>query len=380
MTDKNLVERHGVLVLPDEVAVSGFLRKVLSKNGENKRYEGTLKELTALVKANIDNYEPGTGSVAGDVRLVRVPTTGFFTNIVKIDKSNFRNIKTRWEARVKGEAPFAKQYIPSDELIPASVVKIVVYRADVLARDSDRSSDAEWEIVAILADPTEDVPMHPATMARNALREVGGTYREYDNEEWARAVKFWNEHVYIEPEQYELVDTKELFADLQNVWGEIDWAEIVSTIYEHEPMKMLELEDSIDKFGMREPLRVRRFPDYNRLENGHHRAAIALRTGINKVPVIFEDAEASYIEVKISGASLTEDDLYEAIEKYISSWAVTPEVWLDSDIMAGDVSGVAVIYYMRNMKLSPEELIEAVKLRLADVVKIEEITYEIVED
>jgi len=189
---------HGEWVLKNRVAVSSFLREVVSKSDENRRFSGTLEELESLTEKHLNDWEPGVGSVDGDVRLVRVPVDRFFTNIVPITEENADKIVTRWGSRVEGEAPVSKQVLVSDELIPASFVKIVVYRADVLAKDSDRSSDAEWEIVAILAQPAEFVPMNPATMARNALNQTGGTFREYTSQEWAEAVDFWQRHVYLE--------------------------------------------------------------------------------------------------------------------------------------------------------------------------------------
>jgi len=196
--ETELTLSHGEFVRVGAVAVSNFLQEVMAKSDENRRYSGTLKDLTALVEANLDNFEAGTGSVEDDVRLVRVPTENFFTNIVPITDDNAASIRLKWEARVEGEAPVSKLVIEDETLIPASVVKIVIYRADTLARDSGRSSDAEWEIVAVLAQPAESVPMHPNTMARNALHQAGGTYREYDNKTWAEAIDFWQRHVYLE--------------------------------------------------------------------------------------------------------------------------------------------------------------------------------------
>jgi len=178
--------------------VSAFLREVVAKSDENRRFSGTLEDLEALTEKHLSDWEPGVGSVDGDVRLVRVPIEGFFTNIVPITEENCDRVVTRWESRVEGEAPVSKHVLVSDELIPASFVKIVVYRADVLSKDNDRSSDAEWEIVAILAQPAEFVPMNPTTMARNAMNQTGGTFREYTSQEWAEAVDFWQRHVYLE--------------------------------------------------------------------------------------------------------------------------------------------------------------------------------------
>lgn len=50
-------------------------------------------------------------------------------------------------------------------------MKIVVYRADALEKHNDRSTDDEFEMIAILAQHTADViPMEPTTMLRNGRR------------------------------------------------------------------------------------------------------------------------------------------------------------------------------------------------------------------
>ena len=183
-----------------EVAPSDFLRKVVQKGG--KWFDGTLEDVAALVVENFSNQEPGTGSVDGDVLLVRVPPEGFYTNIVPISERNAHEIETLWEVRVEGEMPRSKQVIRSFERERAALVKVVIYRADVLARDNDRSSEAEWEMVAVLAQPRENIPMNPSTMLRNYRNLPGGTYREYSAEEWAEAYEFWSTHVTVtDPEE-----------------------------------------------------------------------------------------------------------------------------------------------------------------------------------
>ena len=68
--ETELTLSHGEFVRVGAVAVSNFLQEVMAKSDENRRYSGTLKDLTALVEANLDNFEAGTGSVEDDVRLV----------------------------------------------------------------------------------------------------------------------------------------------------------------------------------------------------------------------------------------------------------------------------------------------------------------------
>lgn len=192
-----LTYSHGQWVRKGAVGVSGFLRQVVAKKG-NQRYGGTLEELAQLTQAHLSKGEPGTGSEDGDVLLVPVPPEGFFTDIVAITPENAHRVEEVTEARVEGEAPVTKRVVRGAKPAPAAVVKIVVYRADALAKDDDRSTQDEWEIVAMLTQPREDVPMHPTTMERNASHAKGGTYREYSEEQWAEARKFWSEHAYAE--------------------------------------------------------------------------------------------------------------------------------------------------------------------------------------
>lgn len=188
--------KHGVPVKSGAIAVSAFLREV-TRDG-NPRFDGTLDQLVELADEHFDNHEPGTGSVDGDVLLVTVPSNGFRTNIVEITAENAFQVEEVYSARVEGEAEVPTLTIYTyDQLPPAEVVKLVLYRADVLERDSDRSSDAEWEIVAINSQPEADTPMHPQTMLRNAREEAGGTYREYSQEEWRRAEEYWKNRAFI---------------------------------------------------------------------------------------------------------------------------------------------------------------------------------------
>lgn len=192
----DLVYRNGVWVRPGSIAVSYFYRKVTEKG--NTRFDGELEELIDLAHEHFDNQEPGTGSVDGDVILVQVPPERFRTNIVTIDETNAHRVEKIYHSRVKNETEVPQLIIVSDELKPkAHTAKLVLYRADTLARDNNRSSDAEWELIAVNAHPEADTPMHPETMRRNAGHHVGGTYREYSDEEWNRAEEYWAHHAFL---------------------------------------------------------------------------------------------------------------------------------------------------------------------------------------
>lgn len=189
---------HGQWVRKGEVGVSDFLKAVAEKRDENNRYRGTYEDLARLTKAHLAQAEPGTGSQDGDVLLVPVPPEGFYTNIIEITDENRHLVEEIYEARRDGEAPVAKRIVKGASHAPAQVVKIVTYRADVLAKDDDRSTQDEWEIVAILAQPEENVPMHPTTMERNASNATGGTLRTYTDEQWAEARAYWDRHAFAD--------------------------------------------------------------------------------------------------------------------------------------------------------------------------------------
>lgn len=191
------VLKNGVHVLDGVIKASDFIKTVAMKDGVNRKWSGTWSQLEDLTMKHFSNSSPGTGSNNGDVLLIRVPSQGFFTNIVKLDESNKHLVETIWEARVSGEAEVPARVIFVDKYVPASCVDIVIYRADLLDKDKDRSSEAEWEIVSINAQPEENVPMHPETMKRNARRQTGGTYREYTSQQWRTSEDYWDNHVQL---------------------------------------------------------------------------------------------------------------------------------------------------------------------------------------
>ena len=193
-----LAIKHGVLVEPDAIRVGKFLKTVSTKRGASKRFAGSWADLEQLAHDHFHDNEPGTGSTDGDVLLINVPAEGFRTNIAEITPENVHDVQLVHSRRVEGESAVPEQVIFSTRELPkANFVKLVLYRADVLHQDAGRSSNAEWEIVSINAQPEEDTPMHPQTMLRNACQNVGGTYREYTREEWRAAESYWVDHAFI---------------------------------------------------------------------------------------------------------------------------------------------------------------------------------------
>jgi hypothetical protein len=93
------------------------------------------------------------------------------------------------KSRVPGETPRKKTMALVDELPLADYLTVVLYRWDVLAEDNDRSTDAEWEVVTLLAQVDQDEPMAPATLMANHFKADGGTATNMSPVEFEAALR-----------------------------------------------------------------------------------------------------------------------------------------------------------------------------------------------
>ncbi len=117
--------------------------------------------------------------------------------------------QTRLTAEVVRRRPEEEPYIRIRALngtpLPAGKVELVLYHHDVLTEDNDCCTDADWELIAILAVPegVDEMPMGPVTMMRNQLHLPGGTQARYSSDEWAASIRFWQQVAALEPESDE---------------------------------------------------------------------------------------------------------------------------------------------------------------------------------
>lgn len=192
----NLVKSHGVMVVPGAVEASAFIREFNVPGTGNSFFDGSFDELVELVKDHWDDNEPGTGSVDGDVLLVNIPADKVLSSVALITDENRHLVREEEKVRREGEKPVTRK-VMSGDMVPANFAQVVVYRADVLAQDDDRSTDAEWELIALLGKLDKVEPMHPTTMLRNTNKDKGGTYRKYSDQEWTDAYEYWDKHAYI---------------------------------------------------------------------------------------------------------------------------------------------------------------------------------------
>lgn len=178
-----------------KVACSEFVKRQTAESGYS-HFDGTWEELEFIVYKAMENnnIRPGykDGVILVDMNFAGDPKR-FKSAIINI-KDNTK-LKSNWAPRNQSEAPYIR-IAAHGKKQPAFAVTFVLYRADVLQEDDDRSTDAEWEIVAIKARVSvEEEPMHYYTMARNFLHLKGGTQGNFSAKDFAESIIYWNNHV-----------------------------------------------------------------------------------------------------------------------------------------------------------------------------------------
>lgn len=174
-----------------KVACSEFVKRQTKESGYS-HFEGTWEQLESLVENHLthDIFRPGyrDGVILVDI----VQVWRFYSSIVDLNENS--KLVANYAPRQEGEDPFVRVAAKGDKQA-AKHVSIVLYRHDVLAEDNDRSSDAEWEIIAIKARTSDkEEPMDPYTMARNFLHLKGGTKGDFTAEQFAESIVFWSNH------------------------------------------------------------------------------------------------------------------------------------------------------------------------------------------
>lgn len=122
--------------------------------------------------------------------VILVPIYGFYGDIRSrvVEVNEDTEFVTVCKSRVPGETPRIKTMALADTLPFANYLTAVVYRADVLAEDNDRSTDADWEIITVLTQIDEKEPMHPSTLMANHFKADGGTSTKMSSEDFERTL------------------------------------------------------------------------------------------------------------------------------------------------------------------------------------------------
>lgn len=168
------------------IAVNPFVLRQTPQS-QYGHFDGSWEELRHLVE---EYFGVARSGYRDGVMLVSVPPEKFHASTVEV-RPGF-TLSAICAPRVEGEDPYI-QVTMAGYKQPAVAVDIVVYRADVLAEDNDRSSEADWEIISINARITkEEEPMDPMTMARNFLHLAGGTQGNFTALQFAESILYWS--------------------------------------------------------------------------------------------------------------------------------------------------------------------------------------------
>ena len=178
------------------VKCGDFIKRQTPESGFS-HFEGSWKELEDIVQSSMSKSQLVRPGYKDGVILVDMDPgynhRKFYSSIIKLDENT--KLRAEYAPRRIGEAPFIRIGAKANKQL-AKYVTFVCYRADVLAENDERETDAEWEIIALKARVSkEEEPMDPYTMARNFLHLKGGTKGDFTAEEFAKSIVYWNNHV-----------------------------------------------------------------------------------------------------------------------------------------------------------------------------------------
>jgi len=198
------------MTLLSTIKCSDFVRRQTPQSGFS-HFDGTWEELEKLVRhiflyypKNVrSGYKDGVFLVdihplnrfyidVEDLNFPHNAVDRFYSSIIPLTDET--KIVANYAPRQPGEQPFIR-LAAEGKKERAKYATVVLYRADVLAEDDDRSTDADYEIIAIKARTSEqEEPMDPYTMARNFLHLKGGTKGDFTAQQFAESIVFWNNH------------------------------------------------------------------------------------------------------------------------------------------------------------------------------------------
>lgn len=182
------------------LGMSDFARDRHRPGGGNSYCVLEEPALLALVWAHWATATPGHGEADLSRKIViSVPSDSFRTSFVPLQLG--LPLQAEVVQRQEGEDLYVESFLPAYKAqqlglsgeVP-TCVDIVCYSAEALLENNGvRSTDCDWEIVAILAKFSGEEPMRPLTMARNFLELPGGTKSEYTAREFAEAIMYWSQ-------------------------------------------------------------------------------------------------------------------------------------------------------------------------------------------
>ena len=184
----------------EKVAVNNFVRRQVKGSGKTYSESLSFEKIAADAEKQMENdsfiegYRDGVRIVVGSDHL----TNEFFCPFVRVDKNT--ELISKVVCRQDGEDSYIQIRAKSGTVVKPGRVEYILYRHDVLLENNEQSTDKDWELISIHAIPAgiKKLPMGPVTMMRNQLELKGGTKAHYSSEDWADAVKFWQEYAALD--------------------------------------------------------------------------------------------------------------------------------------------------------------------------------------
>lgn len=134
------------------------------------------------------------------------------------------------------------------------------------------------------------------------------------------------------------------------------WQETVEYLYEHEADRMESLYESVKLNGVRKPIVLTDEDNEKRVSDGTHRVALALYHGFITLPTATEyeqlDENALYYRMRVQTAEAMSREETELITELFSSWRLSDQVWVNSDISSGSATCREIYLNLSDPKLS----------------------------
>jgi hypothetical protein len=162
-----------------------------------------IRKVEQLARANFHRARRGYRKGVLLVPVGKKDLSLFESRTVKL--TNNQNLWGKFERRRRGEEPRISWHASVDargrrpKALRVRSVDIVLYHKTVLAENSERSTNADYEIITVLVKPgITDEPMHPWTLMYNHFGFSGGTRTKMNpkkfESELRRSMLYWKNH------------------------------------------------------------------------------------------------------------------------------------------------------------------------------------------
>ena len=174
------------------VKASQFVKRQLKGTGKTYSPSLSFDEIAKIAEKQLNkgNFIEGYRDGVIIIELTTKFAREFICPLVEIDENT--KLKANIVKRRPNEEPYIQIRAINGKNLNSDRVELILYRADVLSENKERTTNADWELVAFMAKPKKiNLPMGPITMMRNQLELPGGTKAQYTSKQWAESVHFW---------------------------------------------------------------------------------------------------------------------------------------------------------------------------------------------